>query len=128
MTKTFVCFLQIVAVSDLGVSRPRLIRDGSFLENDWSEIAQRRRAHSRLGFAYQGSTKIRGVKVPDIDGLNVQTSTSNVRSPFRRRMVDPTDLGASAAGLPRTSTTIPERQRVFSTLDASCRSFPLPIR
>ena len=35
------------------VSRPRLIRDGSFLENDWREIAQRQRAHNRLGFAYQ---------------------------------------------------------------------------
>ena len=40
-------------VSDPDVSRPRLIRDGSFLENDWREIAQRRRAHNRLGFAYQ---------------------------------------------------------------------------
>ena len=42
-----------MSVSDLDVSRPRLIRDGSFLENDWREITQRRRAHNRLGFAYQ---------------------------------------------------------------------------
>ena len=34
-----------------------------------------------------GSTNIHVVKVPDIDGLNVQTSTSNARSPFRRKMV-----------------------------------------
>ena len=40
-------------MSDSDVSRPRLIRDGSFLEEDWREIAQRRRAHNRLGFAYQ---------------------------------------------------------------------------
>ena len=39
--------------SDPDISRPRLIRDGSFLEADWSEIAQRRGAHNRLGFAYQ---------------------------------------------------------------------------
>ena len=33
--------------------------------------------------------------------LNIQTSTSNARSPFRRKMVspfDPTDLGALQAG------------------------------
>ena len=39
-------------VSDPDVSRPRLIRDGSFLVDDWREIAQRRRVHNRLGFAY----------------------------------------------------------------------------
>ena len=38
---------------DAHISRPRLIRDGSFLEADWNEIAQRRRPHNRLGFAYQ---------------------------------------------------------------------------
>ena len=27
---------------DFDVSRPRLIRDGSFLERDWHEIARRR--------------------------------------------------------------------------------------
>ena len=35
------------------ISRPRLIRDGSFLEEDRREIGQRRRGHNRLGFAYQ---------------------------------------------------------------------------
>ena len=39
--------------SDPDISRPRLIRDGSFLKNDWRESAQHRRAHNRLGFAYQ---------------------------------------------------------------------------
>ena len=39
--------------SDFDVSRPRLIRDGSFLERDWHEIARRRRIPNRLGFAYQ---------------------------------------------------------------------------
>lgn len=39
--------------TDPDISRPRLIRDGSFLEADWNEIAQRRGAHNRLGFAYQ---------------------------------------------------------------------------
>ena len=38
---------------DTDISRPRLIRDASFLEADWNEIAQRRRPHNRLGFAYQ---------------------------------------------------------------------------
>ena len=38
--------------SDFDVSRPRLIRDGSFLERDWHEIACRR-VPNRLGFAYQ---------------------------------------------------------------------------
>ena len=32
-----------MSVSDFDVSRPRLIRDGSFLENDWREIARRNR-------------------------------------------------------------------------------------
>ena len=40
-------------VIDTGISRPRLIRDASFLEADWNEIAQRRRPHNRLGFSYQ---------------------------------------------------------------------------
>ena len=40
-------------VSDPDVSRPRLIRDGSFLVDDWREIAQRRRVHNRLGFLLQ---------------------------------------------------------------------------
>ena len=46
-------FHYAVPDSDPDISRPRLIRDGSFLENDWREIAQHRRAHNRLGFAYQ---------------------------------------------------------------------------
>ena len=40
--------------SDFDVSRPRLIRDGSFLKRDWHEIA-RRRVPNRLGFAYQAA-------------------------------------------------------------------------
>ena len=40
-------------VSDPDVSRPRLIRDASFLEADRREIALRRGRHNRLGFAYQ---------------------------------------------------------------------------
>ena len=40
-------------VSDPDVSRPRLIRDASFLEADRREIALRRGHHNRLGFAYQ---------------------------------------------------------------------------
>ena len=39
--------------SDPDVSRPRLIRDASFLEADRREIARRRGHHNRLGFAYQ---------------------------------------------------------------------------
>ena len=35
------------------VSRPRLIRDATFLEADRREIALRRGPHNRLGFAYQ---------------------------------------------------------------------------
>ena len=39
-------------VSDPDVSRPRLIRDASFLEAGRREIALRRGRHNRLGFAY----------------------------------------------------------------------------
>ena len=42
---------KIVSASD--VSRPRLIRDASFLEADWKEITERRGGHNRLGFAYR---------------------------------------------------------------------------
>ena len=35
------------------VSRPRLVRDATFLEADRREIALRRGPHNRLGFAYQ---------------------------------------------------------------------------
>ena len=37
------------------ISRPRLIRNGSFLKEDRREIRQRRRGHNRLGFAYQSA-------------------------------------------------------------------------
>ena len=40
-------------VSDPDVSRPRLVRDATFLEADRREIALRRGSHNRLGFAYQ---------------------------------------------------------------------------
>ena len=40
-------------VSDPDVSRPRLIREASFLEADRREIALRRGRHNQLGFAYQ---------------------------------------------------------------------------
>ena len=40
-------------VSDPDVSRPRLIRDATFIEADRREIALRRGPHNRLGFAYQ---------------------------------------------------------------------------
>lgn len=42
-----------VPVSDPDVSRPRLIRDATFLEADRRENALRRGFHNRLGFAYQ---------------------------------------------------------------------------
>ena len=42
-----------MAATDPDISRPRLIRDASFLEANRDEIAQRRGAHNRLGFAYQ---------------------------------------------------------------------------
>ncbi len=40
-------------VSDPDVSRPRLVRDATFLEANRREIALRRGPHNRLGFAYQ---------------------------------------------------------------------------
>ena len=40
-------------VSDPDVSRPRLVRDATFLEADRREIALRRGPHNQLGFAYQ---------------------------------------------------------------------------
>ena len=44
----------LVAIStDPDVSRPRLVRDATFLEADRREIALRRGPHNRLGFAYQ---------------------------------------------------------------------------
>ena len=39
--------------TDTDISRPRLIRDGTFVEQDRLEIRRRRRGHNRLGFAYQ---------------------------------------------------------------------------
>ena len=42
-----------VPVSDPDVSRPRLVRDATFLEADRREIALRRGPKNRLGFAYQ---------------------------------------------------------------------------
>ena len=51
----------------------------------------------------QGSIKIRGVKVADIDVSNVQTPTPNACPTFRRRTVspfDPTDFDAPAQGRP----------------------------
>ena len=39
--------------SDPDVSRPRLIREASFLEADRREIALRRGRHNQLGVAYQ---------------------------------------------------------------------------
>ena len=39
--------------ADPDISRPRLIRDGTLLEEDRREIRHRRRGHNRLGFAYQ---------------------------------------------------------------------------
>ena len=53
LAETSVCSWQPAMPSDFDVSRPRLIRDGSFLERDWHEIARRRRVPNRLGFAYQ---------------------------------------------------------------------------
>ena len=38
-----------------GETLARLIRNGSFLEEDRREIRQRRRGHHRLGFAYQSA-------------------------------------------------------------------------
>ena len=43
-------------VSDPDVSRPRLVRDATFLEADRREIALRRGPHNRLGFAYDAET------------------------------------------------------------------------
>ena len=43
----------IVPASDPYLSRPRLIRDASFIEAGRREIARRRGRHNRLGFAYQ---------------------------------------------------------------------------
>ena len=87
---------RIVPASD--VSRPRLIRDASFLEADWKEIAERRGGHNRLGFAYQGSIKIRGVKRRD--RLPAEARADVSRSTFGRSIVetgsfDPTDFDAS---------------------------------
>ena len=39
--------------TDTDISRARLIRDGTFVEEDRLEIRRRRRGHNRLGFAYQ---------------------------------------------------------------------------
>ena len=45
-------FLTELCRSPTPTSRPRLIRDASFLEADRREIALRRGCHNRLGFAY----------------------------------------------------------------------------
>ena len=51
--RTFFLDRRTMPDADSDISRPRLIRDGTFLEEDRRQIAQRRRGHNQLGFAYQ---------------------------------------------------------------------------
>ena len=51
--RTFFLDRRTMPDADPDISRPRLIRDGTFLEEDRRQIAQRRRGHNQLGFAYQ---------------------------------------------------------------------------
>ena len=60
-----------MSVSNFDVSRPRLIRDGSFLENDWREIAQQRHAVDRIVPRYRGMGEV--LLDPDIDDTDLRT-------------------------------------------------------
>ena len=53
LKRTFFLDKRTMPDADSDISRPRLIRDGTFLEEDRRQIAQRRRGHNQLGFAYQ---------------------------------------------------------------------------
>ena len=53
LKRTFFLDRRTMPNADSDISRPRLIRDGTFLEEDRRQIAQRRRGHNQLGFAYQ---------------------------------------------------------------------------
>ena len=54
------------------VSRPRLIRDASFLEADWTEITERRGGHNRLGLR----ARLLAI-VPEIDLRKDQTELAS---------------------------------------------------
>ena len=112
--------------SDPDISRPRLVRDGSFLEADWSEIAQRRGAHNRLGFAYQiAFVRILGRfprQVPlEIDGeilrftalqLKRSTPTPSGARPFPNISNTFVTTWACAPSIPRPDTALNNSSRV----------------
>ena len=78
-------------VSDPDVSRPRLVRDATFLEADRREIALRRGPHNRLGFAYQVAfVRVLG-RFPRQTPLEIRRGDPEIRGPSaeRRRRDDP---------------------------------------
>ena len=71
-------------VSDPDVSRPRMIRDASFLEADRREIALRRGRHNRLGFAYQVAfvrVPVRWKNVILYGEIKIDPATLKIREP-----------------------------------------------
>ena len=52
LKRTFFLDRRTMPDADSDISRPRLIRDGTFLEEDRRQIAQRRRGHNQLRVGY----------------------------------------------------------------------------
>ena len=94
-------------------------------------MVQRPRPDLRGGCAAMRIPTVTGVKVADIDRLNVQTSTSNARSPFRRKTVSPFDPNRGRdAGYPAPPAqiragalthTAPASGQTSAALSATCR-------
>ena len=76
-------------VSDPDVSRPRLVRDATFLEADRREIALRRGPHNRLGFAYRVALRAGARPIPPTDAPGDRRGDPEVRGPAAiERVVD----------------------------------------
>ena len=93
----------LLGIGEMGLLRSILLVFGQWgLDLGFSLAGLEERARCGLALAGRlGSTKIRGVNSSRHRRLNVQTSTSHARSPFRRKTVSlfgPTDFGASRKG------------------------------
>ena len=88
------------SISDPDVSRPRLVRDATFLEADRREIALRRGPHNQLGFAYQVAfVRVLG-RFPPTDAPG-RVVCGRGRDPTLKRFAVP-DGRRPASGIPRS--------------------------
>ena len=82
----------------LSHARPRFIRDGSFHENDWLEMAQCRRAHNRLGFASHRRS------VTSADSTATPTAPGRIAQAPRRLRTLPAAATSPGNGVLRTGS------------------------